>query len=223
MRTRHLVFVAAALAVIAACGSSETDGSSSGGGSSSSGGSSTSSSTGSTSSSGSSGSSGGGSTSDCFATAAGVTTGTPCAPEGKFCEYGCNDTATCTKGAWVRRQTEIACPPNLPQGCPAALTDVPKGSPCTTHGLTCIYPTGTCACVTPGGLVGLDGGSPDKWACGPDPGCPTPRPHLGASCSTPGQSCTYVAPDCGPTRMPEGEAQVCKDGYWQPTQLACAG
>jgi hypothetical protein len=207
----HFFLVAWCLGALAACGGSGSSVSSSSGGSSSDAG---------PSSDGSSGDAG--ATSDCFATAAGVTSGTPCVPEGKFCEYACNDTATCTKGVWERRQTKVACPLDLPPGCPATLADITENSACATHLLTCVYPTGTCDCVNPGGTPIPDGGSNVIWVCGPGPSCPTPRPKLGSSCTTPEQQCTYAAPDCPMTpSSSQGEAQVCKDGYWQAAPAGC--
>lgn len=75
---------------------------------------------------------------------------------------------------------------------------------------TCAYPQGTCVCwkgYPPGPF----------WTCYPAaPGCPSPRPRIGASCTDENRVCDFGA--CN------GGIQLkCAGGIWQIGNIACGG
>ena len=160
---------------------------------------------------------------DCPATV--PVAGSECGHEsGLQCEYGdawwsvsCDTVMECQSGAWAKFQPSYEqCTsepgPNSTE-CPATFADVPQGA-CSQTGLRCEYPQGQCTCqVLLGGPVQIDGGSPD-WQCVPGMGCPFPRPRLGVSCSSEGQSCTYEECSYG---------EICQGGIWQADEEGCAG
>jgi len=138
--------------------------------------------------------------------------GTSCSIEGVDCQYGCDDVLVCSDGTWagaVCAGQDITCDagPN-PSACPSSLSSIPSGGACT-GGATCIYPDGLCECTSPGDPT-PDGGS--SWFCGPEPGCPMPRPRIGTACSSPSQTCDYAA--CG-------DSVTCTSGVWQPAFVGC--
>ena len=89
---------------------------------------------------------------------------------------------------------------------------MPVNQDCKPENLTCPYTEGVCICTRSfGGPVKLT----PAWDCfATPPGCPSPRPHLGASCSQPGLDCNYGA--CS-----GGVDLACKDGYWQEQVIPC--
>jgi hypothetical protein len=146
--------------------------------------------------------------------------GSACSTEGAYCEYGdawwdvsCDTVVECTGGAWqtaaVSEETCFPAPGANPGSCPASPSTIPDGAPCRVPGLACYYGLGAvCACSIPGGPGESDGGS--EWSCGPDPGCPSSRPRLGAPC-TGNQICEYDDAS--------GFAEVCQGGTWGPSEV----
>jgi hypothetical protein len=140
--------------------------------------------------------------------------GTPCPSVGLECEYGtnvnpsCNSVAQCTASGWMY-SGGINCPAGM---CPASYGST---ADCSSQGLLCSYPQGTCACGFGFGPPVLrDGGGP-FWTCGSSaPGCPEPRPDIGSACSTEGQMCDYAACE-------GGVALQCTGGAWKRTFLPC--
>jgi hypothetical protein len=84
-------------------------------------------------------------------------------------------------------------------------------------GLSCNYSTAGvtnfCDCTYLGGPILIDGGNQAQWECSNNAqsGCPTARPHLGASCTRPDLTCDYSV--CG---EPTGLAVQCDGttGTW---------
>jgi len=148
--------------------------------------------------------------------------GRACRPLDLVCEYGtspspmCNLLFECEGGSgsagdatWV----SVGAPTKAcPVGCPA---DYPKeGATCPTNDLACAYTEGTCFCTTD--ADGIPTANP-AWDCSlATPACPSPRPTLGASCTTPGPPCDY-GPCVG------GLAMECSSGYWKQVMMACEG
>jgi hypothetical protein len=147
------------------------------------------------------------------------------------CEYGgdpdgaCNTVASCVRGAWVLKGppsgTSITtCPTpaaSANAACPATYAGVPVGTACTSSGLlVCGYPQGRCTCTSQvSGPPRVGGGA--AWACDtPDPGCPSPRPHLGTTCGAAAQECDY-----GGCTLPDGLTETCTGGIWAPSATAC--
>lgn len=143
--------------------------------------------------------------------------GSTCSSEGVYCEYGeawwdvsCDDVLRCIGGSWqtaaVSEQTCFPAPgPNAPS-CPSSPLTIPAGAACAAPGTACYYGQGAvCTCSIPAGLDAPDAGP--SWACGPDPGCPSSRPRLGAACSA-GPICEYDDAS--------GFAEVCQGGAWSP-------
>ncbi len=146
------------------------------------------------------------------------TPGGSCSTNTLTCEYGtnpdpsCNQMFQCTSGAWVDQSTGTYCPPQ--QTCPGSYAQVPVNQDCTPQTLTCAYPEGECICTTSFG--GLQKQTP-AWNCFPKiDGCPSPRPDIGSSCTTPGQNCDYGA--CS-----GGVALGCVNGVWQRAEVLCPG
>ncbi len=145
------------------------------------------------------------------------TAGATCSPESFHCEYGanpdptCNQQFECTAGKWQNLTTGTICPPQ--SDCPATYASVPANQVCSPTQLACAYPDGECICTTNFG--GLQMQTP-AWDCFPAAnGCPSPRPDIGAACtSTSNQSCDYGA--CS-----GGVALQCKDGAWQQVFTPC--
>jgi hypothetical protein len=156
--------------------------------------------------------------------------GSPCSPtDGRdspelLCEYGtpqydpsCDTVLTCQSGTWqVAPTAPTKCQPDgpNPSSCPATWADVngEAGVSCSVAGLRCEYPQGVCTCATSfGGPIEVDAGT--RWFCDPPPGCPMPRPRLGASCSGPSTPCEY---------FPCSFAEECSGGYWQGLFEGCA-
>jgi len=138
--------------------------------------------------------------------------GSSCSNEGIDCEYDCNDVVVCSDGTWagaVNAGTDITCDagPN-PSACPSSLSSIPSGGACTDE-VTCIYANGICECTSPGDPTPDAGAS---WFCGPEPGCPMPRPRVGAACASPNQTCDYA---------PCGDSVTCTGGVWQPAFVGC--
>lgn len=148
--------------------------------------------------------------------------GSSCSNEGVYCEYGssfesaCNDVLVCVSGTWGdavlfgMAECDAGAGPN-PSSCPSAESDVTNGSSCNIIE-ACAYPQGVCECVVPPDST--SGTIDTTWFCGPQPGCPMPRPRLGSVCATAGQECDYES--CG-------NSQICQNGIWQTTLSACGG
>jgi hypothetical protein len=142
-----------------------------------------------------------------------------CSSEGLECEYGdswwnvsCDQVVKCTKGLWVTfRPSSSTCLPQPgpnPADCPADPGVIATGSTCPSASLQCFYGQGVdCQCVA----SDVDGGAP-TWDCKPEPGCPSSRPRLGASCSGI-ELCTYEI--CV-------FAEHCDNGVWQGATIGCA-
>jgi len=148
------------------------------------------------------------------------TPGTACIETkgGPKCEYGtnpdpnCNQMFVCTSNAWVDQSSGTICPPQ--SDCPATYASVPANQDCSPNQLSCAYPQGECICTTEWGPVQK---TTPAWDCIPaTQGCPSPRPDLGTSCSTPNMQCDYGA--CS-----GGIAVTCTDGAWTQTITPCPG
>jgi hypothetical protein len=142
------------------------------------------------------------------------TQGSACTDEGLDCEYGCSNVLTCADGTWGGAVLPVAslcdAGPNSP-GCPADASAVLQQTTCLASGTSCEYAEKICTCISP------QDPRPDAgntWFCGPESGCPFPRPRIGSSCATASQQCDYA--QCGST-------QVCMGGVWQPTEGGCGG
>jgi hypothetical protein len=143
------------------------------------------------------------------------TQGSACGDEGLDCEYGCSNILTCSDGTWggaVQVGGAGLCDagPN-PPGCPAEVSTVLQQTTCSASDTSCVYADKICACNSP------QDPRPDAgntWFCGPEAGCPFPRPRIGSSCAMASQQCDYA--QCGST-------QVCMGGVWQPTEGGCGG
>ena|ERR1700690_2070438 len=137
--------------------------------------------------------------------------GSACTNEGLECEYDC-DVLECAAGTWAGAVLVggnlCDAGPSSPS-CPATISGIIPSASCTNSGETCVYAEGICQCNSPGDPT-PDGGS--SWFCGPEQGCPMPRPRIGSACSTPDQRCDYE--ECGAN-------QVCTGGVWQPAIGAC--
>lgn len=136
-----------------------------------------------------------------------------------YCEYGpCEASATivvCSGGTWagaVGVGSNALCNlgPNA-ASCPSAKSGIAAGTVCLAAGATCAYADGVCQCVEP---QAPSPNAKSTWFCGPQPGCPMPRPRLGSACTTAGESCDYQV--CG-------AGQVCTGGIWQPGGSGCGG
>jgi hypothetical protein len=127
--------------------------------------------------------------------------GTACSQDKLQCEYGdawwsagCDQVVECQHGVWQSVAgtplLNAACEPPPgpnPPSCPPDTGSFQSRTPCTLNqtGLTCFYGQGTsCTCAHP------DSGP--LWYCGPDPGCSSTRPRVGATCNTT-LSCTYAS------------------------------
>lgn len=140
------------------------------------------------------------------------------------CEYGtdpdvsCDTLATCSSGHWLVRPAGggASCSTALDPSCPATFGALSQQSLCKPEGTLCSYDVARCICATHCGLVG----KPEAAWCCPDapPGgnCPSPRPRIGASCSSAGTVCDYGS--CG-----GNVALQCTGGMWQATEVACPG
>jgi hypothetical protein len=152
--------------------------------------------------------------------------GSACTDEDLECEYGdswwsisCDPVVQCQGGQWTTYQASYdPCSPEPgpnSSACPASYADVDQGSSCSDTSLSCLYAEAICSCQQPlGGPVEIDGGEYASWGCVPEPGCPMPRPRVGAACSDEGTSCTYSECDY---------AQMCQNGVWQAEEEGCAG
>jgi hypothetical protein len=147
----------------------------------------------------------------CPATA--PSTGTACPATGLECEYGtnvdpaCDTLVQCAMGVWT----------SPPGHCPVGMCPDAFGSmaDCTSQGLLCAYPQGTCACGFGFGPPMLRDSSGPFWSCiGASAGCPTKRPDIGAACSMDGQTCDYAA--CA-----GGVALQCTGGIWKRAFFPC--
>lgn len=148
--------------------------------------------------------------------------GSSCSSDGLYCEYGdsfvpeCNAVLVCVSGAWgeaVLYGMGDPCDAGAnPSSCPAGESEIDAGSSCSVVE-TCVYPQGTCECAVP--EEGTASASANAtWFCGPESGCPVPRPRVGSACTSPGQRCDYEV--CG-------NSQVCSGGVWQTVVGACGG
>ncbi len=141
--------------------------------------------------------------------------GSACTHDELECEYGCNNVLTCADGTWggaiLPGGGALCDAGSNPATCPAALSAITSGAACANEGPTCVYAGGICQCSGPMDPW-PDAGS--TWYCGPEQGCPFPRPPIGSACSTPDQRCDYE--QCGGN-------QVCQGGVWQPVAGACGG
>lgn len=161
--------------------------------------------------------------------------GASCKIDTLQCEYGsdprsiCNTIAVCNNGSWTYFKGGDACPTPAtnPPECPATFEQVQVGTQCSLMGDSCNYSTSSatrfCTCSYMGGPVDMDGGFAGTWQCGSpfETGCPTARPHIGAACSQPDQTCNYDV--CG---APSGLAFQCngQTGTWiQGFGDMCAG
>jgi hypothetical protein len=158
------------------------------------------------------------------------TVGAPCSIPEKMdtpeilCEYGklqydptCDAIYQCEQGVWSKgNPLGSTCQPDGPNSasCPSTYADITgiDGGACSDNGLRCEYPEGVCSCAKSfGGPIEPDGGT--TWFCNPGPGCPMPRPRLGASCSGSSQVCQYLTCEFG---------ESCTDGFWQGQFEGCA-
>ncbi len=225
MRTTKLVLGWICVAALAACGGStagvEGDGDG-GGGSTDDGG--TGGHDGSTTPAGARGSDGGGARDrggghDSRTGTSGCPTSAPssgaCSPVGLECEYGnnanpgCDSIVDCTQSGWQAATGENC----SNQGtCPTTYADVPKNQACMPQGFSCGYSDGQCNCA----IESMSVHQNPVWQCTPTTtGCPTPRPDLGAPCSTASSTtCDYGA-------CTGGIAEVCVGGAWARAQTAC--
>lgn len=143
------------------------------------------------------------------------TEGASCSHDSLDCEYGCNDVVVCSGGKWegaVLSGQDALCDagPN-PSTCPSALSAITPNATCTNAGATCIYSQGVCECTSPADPT------PDasaSWFCGPEPGCPMPRPRIGSACTKASLTCDYQT--CG-------NSVTCTDSVWQPAFAGCGG
>jgi len=129
--------------------------------------------------------------------AAQPTTGGACSGD-VVCEYGaawwdvsCDIVMHCTTGAWAidAVSSESCFPEPGPNSaaCPSDPTTVRPESGCDTPSI-CYYGQGAfCECQQRGEL----GDAGLGWICGPDPGCPSTRPRIGAPCGADGLTCGY--------------------------------
>jgi hypothetical protein len=146
-----------------------------------------------------------------------------CPEIGLQCEFGsddriaCNSVATCTDIGWITTAPDERCTPN-DEGCPDDAVLIARGGPCDALGITCSYPTGTCACdgkFKPGGSD-LE----FTWTCtDPGPGCEPIRPHLGGSCFEEGKVCSYG----GCSLIVHNVTQKCVGGVWRSIADQCGG
>jgi hypothetical protein len=102
--------------------------------------------------------------------------------------------------------------------CPATFASVPRMTHCTPYGGWCDYAEGRCACTANTGPALLDASAEAIWICQDPsaPGCPSPRPRLGSTCSQEGLSCDYAACD-----VPGGTVELCHGGAWIQGNVAC--
>jgi hypothetical protein len=110
------------------------------------------------------------------------------------------------------------CTSSPPIMCPSSFASVPRMSSCTPYGGFCDYPEGRCACTVPAGPAIMN--PPNSiWICqDAAPGCPEPRPRLGALCSPKqeGMQCDY-----GSCTVPGGTAEQCSGGLWTQAPFGC--
>ncbi|HSO35877.1 MAG TPA: hypothetical protein VLT33_25280 [Labilithrix sp.] len=171
--------------------------------------------------------------------------GTSCTKEGLLCEYGddynplCNVTRVCSSGRWAQPiqsggkrscpSTRPVIPPN-PADCAADVASLPAGA-CSSKS-TCNYEGAVCTCgaYCPSYPVSRPPCDPDagtttnccdttkvEWHCFEGPKyCATPRPRIGAACTTEGESCAIDEPvECGQTVM------RCSKGIWDLGNTQC--
>jgi hypothetical protein len=144
------------------------------------------------------------------------TAGAACPQTGLECEYGtnpnpsCNQIVQCTNTGWVD-QGNTGCPAGQ---CPATYASVPLDQNCKNdNGVVCSYAEGTCTCSF-GAPPHTNG---PVWQCFvAKAGCPSPRPDIGTTCTSPGESCDYGA-------CQGGIALKCSGGVWQQDEVACPG
>jgi hypothetical protein len=152
-----------------------------------------------------------------------------CGTEGLQCEYGtdpaieCDTIVTCTGGAWVTTQTPFTgpfCSASNGGSCPEAVEEVAQGTACGSTffecdipGAHCGCPPARCECRCPGAGDGTTCTTMMTWQCDSvtTQGCPAIRPRLGASCTTPNQSCDYDGADAGACW---GDSVQCIGGVW---------
>jgi hypothetical protein len=151
-----------------------------------------------------------------------------CSPAGLSCEYGgtgdhllCSTMAECQPSAsggnqWFVNAPAASCvasPSQNPLGCPPTFGTIPTGASCPREPASdCVYPEGTCGCVS----CAPDGGGTiaTEWVCDPWPtpnGCPEPRPRIGSPCASEGQSCMYADLCSVGNGQP---AMGCQNGRW---------
>lgn len=156
-----------------------------------------------------------------------------CGPIGSVCEYGnspdmqCNVTFACvddlvTGAAWVSRPSVLCpsyeCPKSSTvaslEGTPCGLPTSEGGAPADVDELICPMTDGVCACTT-----GPDAAHAHarRWACTrPSSGCPTARPLVGSSCTTP-RTCDY-----GGCAFKRGLTMVCSSSLvWTGGSATC--
>jgi hypothetical protein len=132
--------------------------------------------------------------------------GGACQPPGIACEYGGNENPNCNPifeciGTWT---------PRLPGKCPDPSLDCPPkpGLGCSSGLLACSYPEVDCFC---------SGSSMLTFHCvDASPGCPIPRPRIGAACGG-----GPVASLCNYEACNGGVAIACSGGYWQEQIATC--
>jgi hypothetical protein len=146
--------------------------------------------------------------------------GSHCSDIGLECEYGtdpsvaCNDIVTCTAAGWTQQAATGT--PCAHGSCPATYAGVTTGTMCSPTGTTCDYPQGTCTCAPPTGPLTEAGAV--KWQCFPvQVGCPSPRPSIGAACSTASGATT-----CNYGACADGVELTCKGDVWTEVMTACS-
>lgn len=156
-----------------------------------------------------------------------------CADLGNVCEYGrspdmkCNVTFACVGdapgfGSWMSRPTMLCpsyqCPKSSAvgslQGTPCGLPTSEAGAPADVDELVCPMTDGVCACTT-----GPDAAHAHerRWVCTrPSSDCPTARPLVGTSCTTP-RTCDY-----GGCAFKRGLTMVCSSSFvWTGGSTTC--
>lgn len=147
--------------------------------------------------------------------------GSACTHDNLSCEYpsaaqpGCDDVVVCAGGTWgsaVLPGGNPTCEPHgSSPGCPAQASAITPGATCATAGQTCVYATAICQCDAPADPTP---NAMSAWFCGPQAGCPVPRPRIGSACATAGQRCDYL--QCG-------DGVTCTGGVWQVSVAGCGG
>ena len=153
--------------------------------------------------------------------------GSACARVGLECEWGtnadpyCDVLMRCTTSGWLSNNGGGggggACAISPDAGaCAPTYASVPRGQTCAADGASCTYAEGACYCVGVGGPQPPPGTSA-TWHCrDATPGCPEPRPRIGAACASAGLQCDY-----GSCIVSGGVMLVCTDGTWHDEPVPC--